>query len=102
MCILSISETKATVNDLIRANTILNSAKKSWIWNTFCRLNQANLSLAVFLDASLRYLLDGGSQGLFVVDNVGNRNPLMWTSKRIKRLVKSTLAAETLSLVEAA
>ena len=39
---------------------------------------------------------------LFVVDNVGNRNPLMWTSKRIKRLVKSTLAAETLSLVETA
>ena len=37
-----------------------------------------------------------------VVDNVENRNPLMWTSKRIKILVKSTLAAETLSLVEAA
>ena len=37
-----------------------------------------------------------------VVDNVENRNSLMWTSKRTKRLVKSTLAAETLSLVEAA
>ena len=70
-----------------------------------CKLNQANLSLAVFLDGSLRYLLDGGSQGyfivLFVVDNVGNRNPLMWASKRIKRLVKSALAAKTPSLVEA-
>ena len=71
----------------------------------FCKLNQANLSLAVFLDASLRYLLDGGSQGqfvvLFVVDDVGKRNPLMWTSKRIKRLFKLT-AAETFSVVEAA
>ena len=72
----------------------------------FCKLNQANPSLAVFLDGSFRYLLDGGSQGyfivLFVVDNVGNRNPLMWASKRIKRLVKSALAAKTPSLVEAA
>ena len=39
---------------------------------------------------------------LFVVDTVENRNQLMWTSKRIKKLVKSTLAAETFSLVEAA
>ena len=39
---------------------------------------------------------------LFAVDNVGNRNLLMWTSKRVKRLVKSTLLAETFSLVEAA
>ena len=39
---------------------------------------------------------------LFVVDTVGNRNPLMWTSKRIKKLVKSTLAAETFALAEAA
>ena len=39
---------------------------------------------------------------LFLVDKNGNSNPLIWASRRIKRVVKSTLAAETLSLVEAA
>ena len=39
---------------------------------------------------------------LFLVDKNGNSNPLIWASRRIKRVVKSTLAAETLSLVESA
>ena len=59
----------------------------------------------MFHDASFGNLLDGGSQGgfiVFLVDKNGNSNPLIWASRRIKRVVKSTLAAETLSLVEAA
>ena len=39
---------------------------------------------------------------MFLVDTVGNNNPFIWASERIKRVVKSTLAAESLSLVEAA
>ena len=50
-------------------------------------------------------MLVSESQGGFIVflaDNVGNSNPLIWTSKRIKRVVKSILAAKTLPLVEVA
>ena len=39
---------------------------------------------------------------MFLVDTVGNNNPFIWASERIKRVVKSILAAESLSLVEAA
>ena len=102
---MSISQTKATVNDLIRANKILSSAKNHEYEIRFSKLNQANLPLAVFDDTSFRNLLGRGSEGgfiVFLVDNVGNSNPIIWASKRIKRVVKSTLAAETLSLVEAA
>ena len=104
-CILSTSQSKATVNDLIRANKALNSAKRHEYEIKFSKLDQTSISLAVFHDASFGNLLDGGSQGgfiVFLVDKNGNSNPLIWASRRIKRVVKSTLAAETLSLVEAA
>ena len=39
---------------------------------------------------------------MFLDDSVGNSNPLIWACKRINRVVKWTLAAEILSLVEAA
>ena len=90
-CILSTSQTKATVNDLIRANKILSSAKNHEYEITFSKLNQANLPLAVFDDASFRNLLDRSSEGGFIVflaNNVGNSNPLIWASKKIKRAVK--------------
>ena len=75
----------------------------------FCDLQKImNMKLS-FLNsikqACFGNLLDGSNQGrfiVFLVDNVGNSNPLLWASKRIKRAVESTLAAEILSLVEAA
>ena len=35
-------------------------------------------------------------------DGKGNKNPLYWQSRKLRRVVKSTLAAETLALVEGA
>ena len=55
-----------------------------------------------FCDTSLPYC---GSQGgiiAFLGDGNGNVLPLLWSSRRMKRVVKSTLVAETLILVEAA
>ena len=49
------------MNDLIRANKILSSAKNHEYEITFSKLNQANLSLAVFHNASFGNLLGGGS-----------------------------------------
>ena len=39
---------------------------------------------------------------IFLVNDSGNTNVLKWQSKKISRVVKSTLAAETLALLDAA
>ena len=64
-----------------------------------------NLSIVGYSDASFANLRDGGSQGGYIIFLVGsNKNymPIAWQSKRIKRVVKSTLAAETLAMVDLA
>merc|ERR1712080_27025 len=56
-------------------------------------------------DASLNNLPNGGSQGAYIIlicDNNNNVSPIKWQSKRIKRVVKSTLAAECLAFRDAA
>ena len=48
-------------------------------------------------------LCDGGSQGgyvIFLEGQNGNCTPSMWQSKKLRRVVKSTIAAETLFQVE--
>ena len=61
-----------------------------------------NLVLEVFTDASFQNLGDGGSQGGFltILANPETRkcHPLAWASRKIKRIARSTLAAETLDL----
>ena len=57
------------------------------------------LKFATFTNAAYANLIDGGSQGAYFIFLVGeNRacNLISWQSKRIKRIVKSTLAAEIL------
>ena len=61
--------------------------------------------IEVFSDASFASLPDGGSQGAIIVflkDTKGQRCPLYWQTRRLKRVVKSTLAAETMALLEGA
>ena len=61
-----------------------------------------NLVLEVFTDASFQNLGDGGSQGGFVTiltnPETGKCHPLAWASRKIKRIARSTLAAEILAL----
>ena len=48
---------------------------------------------------------DGASQGghiIFLVGKNGNYSPISWQSKKIRRVIKSTIAAETLALQEGA
>ena len=58
-----------------------------------------------YTDAAFANLPDSGSQGgiiIFLRDTSGLRCPLFWQSRKLRRVVKSTLAAETLALVEGA
>ena len=62
------------------------------------------MKLAVYYDASFANLKDRrGSEGgciIFLCDGLQNCCPIAWLSKQIKRIVHSTLAAQTLAGVE--
>ena len=61
--------------------------------------------VVTFCDASFCNLPNGGSQGgyvSFIVDKNGVFSPVTWQSRKIRRVVKSTIGAECLAAVEAA
>ena len=67
--------------------------------------NTELLQIIAYSDASFANLSNGGSQGGYVIFLQGMNKqymPIVWQSKRIKRIVKSTLAAETLAMVDLA
>ena len=90
---------------MIKANKVLKKAKLNQCNLYFPKLgNLENAHLVTYSDASHANLPDGiSSAGGFVIllegDN-GNSSPIYWESKKIKRVVRSTLAAETLSSSE--
>ena len=57
----------------------------------------------VFSDASLGNVVNGGSQGGFIIfiSDDNHALPILWSSKRLKRVVRITLAAEALAPNEA-
>ena len=61
--------------------------------------------LLCYTDASWANLPDEGSQGGMVIlleDTLGRKCPIHWQTKKIRRVVKSTLAAEALALLDGA
>ena len=103
---LSCKVNKPTIGDVIDANKCL---KKAGIFEScmyFPKLNNLNnCKLLVYSDASHGNLPNGVSSAggfiIFLGDNEGNVCPLYWESKKIRRVVKSTLAAETLAAADA-
>ena len=66
--------------------------------------NECNLKLSIFADVSHGNLSDGGSQSGYLIMLVGDDGKcslLNWQSKRIKHVLRGTLAAETLALNDA-
>ena len=60
------------------------------------------LKIITYSDASFSNLTDGGSQGgyiLFWLEKNDKYMTIAWQSKHIKRVIKSTLAAETLAMI---
>ncbi len=57
--------------------------------------------MVVYSDASFGNISDGGTQGghlIVLMGENGKFSPLPWQSKRVKRIVRSTLAVETLAM----
>ena len=94
-----------TVSDLTRAVRIVNSLKDVKSIVSFPSLNKnREWKMLVFTDASLGNINNGtGSTGahiIWLIDNEGNCCPITWQANKIRRVVRSTIAAEALSLQE--
>ena len=94
---------KATVQDIITANKVIKEVQMTQTDILFPRFKSLEeISVKVYTDASNANLPDGSSQGghiVFLTDGQVSC-PVAWHSKKISRIVRSTLAAETLAAVE--
>lgn len=104
-CSLTSSWKNARVSDVIELNKVIRKIKSEIVKLNFQYLgDDESLKLVVYSDASLGNMSDGGSQGGYVVMLVGDNrrfSPIAWQSKKIRRVVRSTIAAETLALADA-
>ena len=101
-CILASILKSATVQSIHDANKVIRKLKADKVTLKFQLLgNNDALNLTVFSDASLGNLPDGGTQGGTLITLTGDNgkfSPLCWQSRRIRRVVRSTLAGETLAM----
>lgn len=93
---------KATVQTIHEANRIVCKLESKTLVLNFQHLGSDNaLRMIVFTDASFGNLSDGGTQGGHLIILMGENvkfSPLAWQSKRVKRVVRSTLTGETLAM----
>lgn len=101
-CSLASNIKNATVQSIHEVNRVIRKLKSEKVTLKFQHLgNSDDLSLVVFSDASLGNLPDGGTQGgalIALMEKTGKFSPLFWQSKKIRRVVRSTLAGETLAM----
>ena len=91
----------ATISDLTSANKTVKFVKNTPTCVRIPTLHFESLYIKLFLDASFNNLQNGESQGGFLVFLSGKFNnivPITWSSTKLKRVARSTLAAETLAL----
>ena len=101
VCQLSSKVTQANVEDIIQLNKVVHLAKKHKVELVFPRIDMSSVQMIVYADSSFNNLPKGGSQEghiVFISDRNNKCAPLSWASQRIKRVVRSTLAAEAISL----
>lgn len=105
LTVLSVKSQAPTVKDLLRAVKLLSNLVRDENFILIPKLPNCPKSwkIVVFTDASHANQADGISStyGLIVFIFSGKTcAPLSWRSGKIRRVVRSTLAAETLALVE--
>ncbi|VDI03502.1 Hypothetical predicted protein [Mytilus galloprovincialis] len=92
----------STVEDFKRVNKLLRKVRNDPVSLHFKELGE-HVELLLYTDASFGNLPDGGSQGGFVIMLLGENgkiNPITWQSKKIRRVVRCTLASEALALAD--
>ena len=103
VCQLSSILNRSKVDDVLKGNKLLLQAKNK---NTLLRYGLSgpieNFKIFCYNDSSLGNLKNGGSQGGFIIYLIGDvSSPTMCKSKKLHRVVKSAMAAETLMQVKA-
>ena len=106
VCELSVSLKEATMTDLLRLNKVVERVTKDSVKVSFPKIQSLeSCQLECYTDAAFGNLPNSGSQGgiiIFLKDELGQKCPIFWQSRKLKRVIQSTLAAETLALVEGA
>ena len=104
-CIASNAITSGKISDLKLVNKTVKYLKANPLVLRFSAIDDlSNAVIVVFCDASYGNLRNGASQGghlILMVSRQGKCAPLTWQSRKIRRICKSTLAAESWALVEA-
>ena len=93
---------RSSLKDAVHINKIIRKVKNNVLPLQFFSLGK-NTRIVSYTDAAFANLSDGGSQGgylIFLVNDNGDCCLLSWESKRIRRVVRSALAAECLALSE--
>jgi hypothetical protein len=93
----------AHVKDLIDANKLIKRIQSEKVALKFQHVGEGKLFLVVFSDASLANLPDGSTQGgqiILLMGEDGRFSPLTWSSRRIRRVVRSTLSGETIAMAD--
>ena len=101
VCQLSTKLSQATVADYRYASKVIQKASTG---NTlhFCAL-EPPLFLLAYSDASYANLPDGGSQGgyiVFLADKKEHVSPITWSSRKLRRICRSTITAETMATLD--
>lgn len=97
---LAVKLNDAKISDIIALNKVIRRARTGDVDLQFSHIDGIT-KLVCFTDAAFGNLPDGGSQGsylLFLVGENGDCNLLSWQSKRLKRVARSSLAAESLAM----
>ena len=105
VCQLGTSFKNSGEQDIKYVNKALTYLKQDSLQIKYKQLGKDdNLKLIIYADASHGNLSDGGSQLGYLIFLVGENQKsclVNWQSKRIKRVVRSSLSAETLALSDA-
>lgn len=106
-CFASVVASKisdATIKTLHEVNKVIRKLKHDKVTLKFQNLGDKKLlKFLVFSDASFANLKDGHTQGGFIVAISGPEGKfslLCWSSKRLKRVARSTISAESLALAD--
>ena len=102
VCHLSTSVKHGKVSLMNLVNRAVKKAKSEEVCVFYPSMDLDNLKVVCYSDASFGNLRDGGSQmGSYIEITDGNYScPVDWFSKRIRRAAKSTMAAETIAMVD--
>ena len=103
-CFASNCVAQGTIADLKMINKSVKFIQKNPLSVKFRKISLSKTVLVVFCDASFGNLRDSSSQGgfiIFLVSMSGKCCPITWQSRKIRRICKSTLAAESWAMIEA-